>query len=72
MPNGMPPVTAIVSPGLANPSRVTIAQALSTISDKRPNSWTWTACVPQTKASRRAVAKSGVRLRIGAAGRSRA
>src|SRR4051795_11987509 len=28
-PNGMPPATAIVSPGLAKPSRVTIAQALS-------------------------------------------
>ena len=33
MPNGIPPVTVIVSPGPANPSRVTIAQALSTISD---------------------------------------
>src|SRR3954468_498498 len=44
MPNGMPPVTAIVSPGLANPSRVTIVKALSTISERRPNSCTCTAC----------------------------
>ena len=65
-------LTGLTPPGPAKPSVRAAPQALSTISDRREKSGVSSGCTPHTSASRRAVVRSGVRLRIGAAGRSRA
>ena len=71
-PNGMPAMMTSESPALTNPSPSAVRHALSTISSTRSMSSLSTECTPHTRASRRAVLVCGVRLRIGALGRSRA
>src|SRR5690606_27513581 len=72
MPNGMPAVIAIMSPGLAKPSSCVTLIATATMSVTELTSSTTLACTPQTKAMRRAVSSFGVMHTIGAVGRSRA
>ena len=67
----MPALMRIDSPELANPSSRAARIAWSTISATSVTSVVWTACTLHASASRRAVARLGVMLTIGAAGRSR-
>src|SRR5437660_11717671 len=65
VPNGIPALIRIVSPGFANSSATACRHACSTISATSETSGVCTECTPQTKARQRAVARLGVILRIG-------
>ena len=70
--NGIPAAITTRSPGRPKPSRIATSPAQRTMSSMPSTSGTPTGCTPQTSIKRRAVARSGVSPRMGAAGRSRA
>ncbi len=70
-PNGTPAAMTTLSPTLAKPSSSAVLHARSVIVLMSVVSFVSTECTPQTSARRRAVEIFGVRLRIGASGRSR-
>src|SRR5260370_18268188 len=72
VPNGIPALIRMVSPGFANSSATAHRHACSTISATVETSGVCTECTPHTSASERAVPRLGVMLRIGGTGRSRA
>ena len=72
VPNGTPAIRMTRSPALAIPWRSAVRFDLATISSNEVTSRVWTAWVPHSSPSRRAVSICGVRTRIGTDGRSRA
>ncbi|MNC68486.1 hypothetical protein D3C75_1190900 [compost metagenome] len=72
LPNGTPAVISNVSPRLAMPWAWAISSAVETTSSTWRKRSLTTECTPQATVKRRAVTRFGVRLRIGARGRSRA
>src|ERR1700674_5809953 len=72
VPKGTPAVMRTGSPETELFSRRAARTAFCTMSLKFLMSARWTQCAPHKRARRRAVARFGVRARIGAAGRSRA